>query len=55
MKKSNKLFNFLKFLLILFATLYLGVIIGYSVIGNGDLIDALDLSALKHIIDIIFN
>lgn len=54
-KKGSKIINFLKFLIILFAISYLGVIIGYSIVGNGSIIDALDFTAIKHIIDIIFN
>lgn len=51
----NKIYNFIKIFIILFAIMYIGVIIGYSVIGNGSLIDALDLTAVRHIINIIFN
>lgn len=54
-KIFNKVWEVVKFLIICFAILYLGVIIGYSVIGNGRIIDAIDLTALKHIIDIIKN
>lgn len=49
------IYKSIKFFTILFAILYIGVIIGYSVIGNGRLIDALDLTAVRHIINIIFN
>ncbi|MBU0278622.1 MULTISPECIES: DNA-directed RNA polymerase subunit beta [unclassified Gemella] len=50
-----KVLKVIKFLIICFAILYIGVIIGYSVIGNGRIIDAIDLTAVKHIIDIIKN
>lgn len=52
---STKIIKILKFLLFLLAIMYVGVIIGYSIIGNGKLIDILDFSAIKHIIDIIYN
>lgn len=45
--------KFFIFLIILFAIFYIGVIIGYSVIGDGDIMDALTFRNLKHIIDII--
>lgn len=56
-KKSffSKIYSFLKIFIIFFVILYIGVIIGYSVVGNGSLIDALDLTAVRHIINIIFN
>lgn len=38
-------------LIILF--FYIGIIIGYVIIGNGDLIDALNFKSIKHIKNII--
>ena len=43
----------IKYLIIFFAILYIGVIIGYSVIGKGELMDAINLKAIRHIINII--
>ncbi|MBF0714059.1 DNA-directed RNA polymerase subunit beta [Gemella sp. GH3] len=53
--KQVKFYNFIKFFIILFVTLYIGFIIGYTLIGNGEFLDALSLKPLKHIIDIITN
>lgn len=53
--KNQKFYNFIKFIIILFVTLYIGFIIGYTVIGNGNFFDALSLKPLKHILDIITN
>ncbi|MDO4814816.1 MAG: DNA-directed RNA polymerase subunit beta [Gemella sp.] len=50
-------FNFLLKLIIIYLIimllLYVGLIIGYSVIGNGDVMDAVNLSAVKHIINLL--
>lgn len=59
-KSKNKsfikiLWSIIKFFVILFAIAYIGVIIGYSVIGNGKLIDIFSLRAIKHVLDVINN
>ena len=55
-KNKNQLTTFKKIILYILACiflLYLGLIIGYSILGKGKVIDALDFEALKHIKDII--
>ncbi|MBF0746982.1 DNA-directed RNA polymerase subunit beta [Gemella sp. 19428wG2_WT2a] len=47
------LWKLLKFYIIFFLLLYVGLIIGYSVIGDGDLIDAVNLSAVKHMVNLL--
>ncbi|MBF0710306.1 MULTISPECIES: DNA-directed RNA polymerase subunit beta [unclassified Gemella] len=47
------LWKLLKFYIIFFLLLYVGLIIGYSVIGDGDLIDAVSLSAVKHMVNLL--
>ena len=50
-----KVYKIIKFIILLFAILYIGVIIGYSVIGDGKIMDAITLKSIKHIFDILFN
>ena len=47
--------NIVIYILIFFLLMYIGLIIGYSVIGKGKIFNAFDLEALRHIIDKIKN
>ena len=55
MKTSDKLLRYLRNIALMIIIFYIGLLIGYTVLGKGSLFDALSLKPIRHIKDIIYN
>ena len=55
MKTSDKLLRYLRNIAFIIIIFYIGLLIGYTILGKGSLFDALSLKPIRHIKDIIYN
>lgn len=55
MKLSDKLLRYLRTIALIIIIFYIGLLIGYTILGKGSLFDALSLKPIRHIKDIIYN
>jgi len=55
MKTSDKLLRYLRNIALMIIIFYIGLLIGYTILGKGSLFDALSLKPIRHIKEIIYN
>lgn len=55
MKTSDKLLRYLRNIALMIIIFYIGLLIGFTILGKGSLFDALSLKPIRHIKDIIYN
>ena len=55
MKLNKKLTRYLRNISLMIIIFYIGLLIGYTILGKGSLFDDLSLKPIRHIKDIIYN
>ena len=55
MKLKDKLTRYLQNIALIIIIFYIGLLLGYTILGKGSLFDALSLKPIRHIKDIIYN
>ena len=55
MKLNDRLTRYLRNTALMIIIFYIGLLLGYTILGKGSLFDALSLKPLRHIKDIIYN
>ncbi len=55
MKTSDKLLRYLRNIALMIIIFYIGLLIGYTILGKGSLFDVLSLKPIRHIKEIIYN
>ena len=55
MKLNDKLTRYLRIIALMIIIFYIGLLLGYTILGKGSLFDALSLKPIRHIKDIIYN
>ena len=55
MKSSGRLVRYLRNIALMIIIFYIGLLLGYTILGKGSLFDALSLKPITHIKDIIYN
>ncbi len=55
MKSNDKLVRYLRKIALMIIIFYIGLLLGYTILGKGSLFDALSLKPIRHIKDIIYN
>ena len=55
MKSNDKLVRYLRNIALMIIIFYIGLLLGYTILGKGSLFDALSLKPIRYIKDIIYN
>lgn len=55
MKSNDKLVRYLRNIALMIIIFYIGLLLGYTILGKGSLFDALSLKPIRHIKEIIYN